>query len=196
MNLLPVNFGSYTEAAKWGHTSEIQTKANETVREAMTDRYVKRVQALAREDARKGIYMDSEYVQTLHAQMKAKVSPDRSGPIAQVTALAQSAVQDTIQEAVAEGNRELDRLFRQGTKHPPREHRGGVMESAEIDSADGEMIASYNRYGGGWTIVQSKAETKFFGASDMVYAQAFREARAEMRAQEAAGGTAALDCKA
>lgn len=195
LNALSRNYVSYAEAAKWGHTPEIQKKADATVKEAMTDRYVKRVQTLAREDAQKGVYMDHAYVQTLHAQIKAHVSPDRSGPIAQVNALAQNTMLDSVQEAIEEGIQELDRLFGLFEKHKAKAPAGGVMESAELYSADGEMIASYNRYGSGWTIDQTKAETKFFGASSMVYAQAFREARAEMQAQ-ADGSGASVDFKA
>lgn len=55
-------------------------------------------------------------------------------------------------------------------------------KTAEIYSSDGEMIASYNSHGGGWTIQLTQAESKFLRESAMIYKQAFDAARTEMNA--------------
>ena len=52
-------------------------------------------------------------------------------------------------------------------------HHNSTGQTAEIYSSDGEMIASYNSNGDGWTIEQTKAESKFLQESSMIYKQAF-----------------------
>ena len=64
-------------------------------------------------------------------------------------------------------------------------------QTAEIYSPDGEVIASYNSFGGGWTEVQTKAELKFKSETTMIYYSAYKEVRAEMKA--AAQGQAPAD---
>ena len=47
--------------ATLGGTSQIQKSAKKTAENAITDGFVKQIQTLAREDAEKGIYMDTEF---------------------------------------------------------------------------------------------------------------------------------------
>ena len=49
--------------ATLGGTSQIQKSAKKTAENAITDGFVKQIQTLAREDAEKGIYMDTEFRQ-------------------------------------------------------------------------------------------------------------------------------------
>ena len=63
-------------------------------------------------------------------------------------------------------------------------HHNSGGQTAEIYAPNGETIASYNSNGGGWTVIQTQEELKFQGEADAVYAQAFREARAEMAAAQ------------
>ena len=58
----------------------------------------------------------------------------------------------------------------------------GIQQAAEVYAPNGENIASYNSLGGGWTDIQTKEEHKYFSETASVYCQAYREARAEMRA--------------
>ena len=186
---------SYREAAKWGQTSQIQQKANDTAKSAMTDSFVEKIKTLAQKDAQKGIYMDNEFVQLQHDKMKNYVSPDRSGAMSQATQVLQELKKedDPLLELI---NNLLRRLFGkvQHSKGYTLVSLSGMSgncsakimsnsggQTAEIYSPDGEMIAGYNSLGGGWHIVQTKAETKFLGEAASVYAQAFKEARAEMR---------------
>lgn len=186
----------YTEAAKWGHTPQIQASANTKVKEALTDRFVRQVEDYAKKDAQKGEYMSSAYIHMQNTYIAQHVSPDRSGPMAQTSATLQDALRDVIED----GNKFLDLLFRQGD-HSARVQASVQGQTAEIYSPEGEMIAGYNSLGGGWTVVQTKAETKFHGAAAQVYAQAFREARSQLQeeakaASQPEGGFASIDIKA
>ena len=187
---------SNREAAKWGQTPQIQKKATETAKNAMTDSFVEKIETLAQKDAQKGIYMDNEYVQLQLDQMKKYVSPDRSGPMGQATQVLQELKKedDPLLELLNNLLRRLSGNVQHSKGHTLvslsgmsgncsakiTSNSGG--QTAEIYSSDGEMIAGYNSLGGGWHIVQTKAETKFLGEAASVYAQAFKEARAEMKA--------------
>ena len=74
-------------AAAFDGTSQIQKSAKKTVKNAITDGFVKQIQALAREDAQKGIYMDKGFSQLRRARMEQYVSPDRAGPMAKVNSV-------------------------------------------------------------------------------------------------------------
>lgn len=201
---------NYSEAAKWGETPLIQQKAAVTAKNAMTDEYVAKLQEQARKDARLGVGMSEKAIQMQHSQMNQYVSPDRS-------AMAQA---DHVLQGLASAEEEnvllqfLDRMLGINAKvwHNSdkqtfvtmrgmagncsgKVHYDPLGQTAEIYSSDGEMIASYNSNGAGWTIDQTAAETKFLQESGILYAQAYKAARAEMKyaAQNpaAAGGEAA-----
>lgn len=161
-------------AAKWGKTPTIQKKAENTAKSAMTEGFVRQLKAHAQKDAQKGVYMDQEFIQLQHNQMRQYVSPDRSGPTAQVTAL--------LTQAAKEQHPLLELLDRLLGNCSGKIQSDSVGQTAEIYSPDGEMIASYNSLGGGWTVIQTKAEQKFLSEAATVYAQAFREARSQMKA--------------
>lgn len=180
-------------AIKFGGTSEIHKSAKKTVKNAIKDGFVKQIQTLAKEDAQKGIYMDQEFSQLRRAQMEQYVSPDRAGPMAQVNSVMRDLAKE--QERVTAI---LERLMGNCSAKVTGDSIG---QTAEIYSPDGEVIASYNSFGGGWTEVQTKAEHKFISETDMIYLQAFREARAEMKATaqvqvQPKSSTAALDIQA
>lgn len=187
-----MSYGFYVSpahAARGGHTPEIQRKAEQTAQQAMTPGFVRQVQSQAKRDARQNTYMTQDYLHLSRTQMQKEVSPDRSAPIAQTEAMLRNA----IQEAIDQGKRELDRLFGQ---IPGKPHALTCAQTAEIYGEDGENIASYNSLGSGWTVIQTKAESKFLSASAAVYAQAYREAREIINAQNQAGDSpAALDLK-
>ena len=61
-------------------------------------------------------------------------------------------------------------------------HHNSTGQTAEIYSSDGEMIASYNSNGTGWTIDRTEAEEKFLQETGRLYAQTYKAARAEMQA--------------
>lgn len=165
---------SYREAVKWGETPEIQKKAQKTASDAMTDGFVERIKEYAKKDAKQGVYMSEQYIQMQLSHMNQYVSPDRSGPMAKVSNFIDAALHD-YDPMLEILDMMLGNVSVKGRITP-------VSQTAEIYSPDGEMIAGYNSLGGGWHIRQTKAESKFLSETATVYAQAFKEARAEMKA--------------
>ena len=60
----------------------------------MTNGFVEQIKKYAREDAKRGIYMSKGCIQMGKAQMKKYVSPDRSGPKAEVMSAIQAALKE------------------------------------------------------------------------------------------------------
>lgn len=164
-------------AAKWGQTSKVQG-AEKTAKNAMTDSFVERIKAYAKEDAKKGNYMSEGFIQMRLAHMKQYVSPDRSGPKTEVMSAIQAALKEPhpLLQALEKMLEKLSGGCSANLKI------GSIQQAAEIFTPNGENIASYNSLGGGWTDIQTKEEHRFFSESASVYLQAFREARAEMKA--------------
>lgn len=202
---------NYSEAAKWGETPLIQQKATVTAKNAMTDEYVAKLQEQASKDAKLGVGMSEEAIQMQHSQMNQYVSPDRSTPIAQANHVLQGLAKEEEENVLLQF---LDRMLGINAKvwHNSdkqtfvtmrgmagncsgKVHYDPLGQTAEIYSSDGEVIASYNSNGAGWTVDQTAAEAKFFDQSLMVYRQAYDATRAEMKAAAqnpaAAGGETA-----
>lgn len=157
-----------------------------TAKNAITDGFTQQIQTLAREDAEKGIYMDDEFSQLRRARMEQYVSPDRAGPMAQVTSVMNDLSKE--QERVTAV---LERLLGNCSAKVTTD---ALSQTAEIYSPNGEPIASYNSFGGGWTVRQTKAELHFISETDMIYLKAFREARAEMNGNaQGTPGAGAVD---
>lgn len=163
-----------SEATKWGKTPEIQRAADKTTQNAMTDGFVEQIKEIARKDAEKGICMDKEYLQLRDARMKKYISPDRSGPMTQV---------NSAMKALAQEQKRIDAFLDRLLGNCSAKVKGDpIGQTAEIYSSEGEVIASYNSFDGGWTVIPTKAESSFIDESGDIYMQAFREARAEMKA--------------
>lgn len=163
---------------KWGQGTKVQKAEKRTAESAMTDGFIERIKAYAKEDAKKGVYMSPEFNQMRLAHMKQYVSPDRDGPKAEVMSAIQAALREPhpLLQAL---EIMLEKLSGGGSANLKI---SGVQQAAEVYAPNGENIASYNSLGGGWTDIQTKEEHKFFGESTWAYLQAYREARAEMRA--------------
>lgn len=151
-------------------------RPEETVKRAMGGGFAEKLQKLARQDAKKGIYMDRAVNQLRRERMREAVSPDRSKPIGQVNAL--------LQAAAREGEPLLELLDQLLGNCSGRIRSDPLGQTAEIRAPNGEVIASYNSLGSGWTVIQTKAEQKFFSETAAVYAEAYKKARAEMKAAE------------
>ena len=161
-----------------GTDPRILEEAEETAQSAMTEGFVKRLRACAREDAKRGVYMSGSCNLMRKEQMRERVSPDRSEPMAQVNCAIQQALSETDPLL-----RLLDRLLDKLSGNCSAGiHIRPEGQTAEIRAPNGETIASYNSLGSGWTEIQTKAEGKFMSESAMVYAQAYKEARAELKA--------------
>ena len=170
---------------KWGQSAKVQKAEKKTAESAMTDGFIERIKAYAKEDAKKGVYMSPEFNQMRLAHMKQYVSPDRDGPKAEVMSAIQAALREPhpLLQAL---EKMLEKLSGGGSANLKI---SGVQQAAEVYAPNGENIASYNSLGGGWTDIQTKEEHKYFSETASVYLQAYREARAEMKA--AAGAPAA-----
>ena len=165
-----------------------------TAESAMTDGFIERIKSYAKEDAKRGVYMSPEFNQARLAHMKQYVSPDRSGPKADVMSAIQAALREP-HPLLQAPEKMLDKLSGGGSANLKI---SGIQQAAEVYAPNGENIASYNSLGGGWTDIQTKEEHKFFDESTSVYFQAYREARAEMKSEAPAAepaGAAAFDTR-
>ena len=161
----------------WGKSSKAQG-TEKTAKSAMTDGFIKRIKAYAKEDAKKGDYMSPEFIQMRLAYMKQNVSPDRSGPKADVMSAIQAALKEPHPMLQA-----LEKILERLSGGCSANLKiSSVQQAAEIYAPNGENIASYNSLGGGWTDIQTKEEHKYFSETASIYAQAFKEAQAEMKA--------------
>ena len=163
---------------KWGQGTKVQKAEKRTAESAMTDGFIERIKAYAKEDAKKGVYMSPEFNQMRLAHMKQSVSPDRDGPKAEVMSAIQAALREPhpLLQALEKMLEKLSGGCSANLKI------SGVQQAAEVYAPNGENIASYNSLGGGWTDIQTKEEHKYFSETASVYLQAYREARAEMKA--------------
>ena len=157
-----------SEAAKWGETPEIQRSAQKTAEKAMTDGFVSQIQEMAK----KGIYMSDDFVQYQLSYMKRTVSPDRSRPIAQAMAFMQRAA-----------NQYGTLLMKLLGGYSMKAYLGANSRynTAEVYAPNGEMIAAQTCTGQ-WIDIQTEAESKFLDECTMVYLEAYRSARAEIKA--------------
>ena len=161
----------------WGKSPKIQGTAK-TAKSAMTDGFIERIKAYAKEDAQKGEYMSAGFTQMRLAHMKQYVSPDRSGPKSQVMSAIQAALKEPHPMLQA-----LEKMLEKLSGGCSANLKiSSVQQAAEIYALNGENIASYNSLGGGWTDIQTKEEHRFFSETASLYHQAYREARAEMKA--------------
>ena len=159
-----------SEATKWGETPEIQRAADKTAQNAMTDGFVERIKEMAKKDAQKGIYMSDEFGQLRLSQMRKHVSPNRSKSVAQAAAFIQRAsnMYGTLIAKLLGG-------------YSMKAYVGGLYPTAEVYAPNGEMIAAYTT-AGTWKEIPTAAEEKFMSEAASVYLDAFRAARAEMKA--------------
>ena len=168
---------NYAVAVKGGKSFKTQG-TEKAAKGTMSDGFIERIKAYAKEDAKKGVYMSEGFTQMRLAHMKQYISPDRSGP--------KSQVMSAIQAALKEPHLMLQALEKLSGGCSANLKISSVQQAAEIFAPNGENIASYNSLGGGWTDIQTKAEHEFFGESASVYLQAYREARAEMQSSQPA----------
>lgn len=177
---------------KWGKSSQTPG-AEKTAKSAMTDGFIARIRAYAKEDAKRGDYMSEGFSQMRLAHMKQYVSPDRSGPKAEVMSAIQAALKEPHPMLQV-----LEKMLEKVSGGCSANIKiSSIQQAAEVYAPNGENIASYNSLGGGWTDIQTREEHKFFSETASVYLQAFREARAEMKSpQSALPGEPSIDIQA
>jgi hypothetical protein len=163
------------EANKWGESPKIQEKAQATVNRVVTDKLKNQIASMAQEDAKQGNYMDNEFSQMCLSYMHQYVSPDISQPLAQTNAMLQ---------VLKEKSPELEFLDAMLGTVSVKGCVSADSQNAEIYSSDGEMLASYNSLGGGWTIMQTAAERKFLSETTALYSRTYSAAREAMKAEQ------------
>lgn len=162
----------------WETSPKVLAEAERTAQSAMTDGFVQRLKAYAKSDARRGVYMSGGCLQLQRMQMREHVSPDRSAPKAQVMSVIQTALSEP-DPKMQFLERMLEKLSGKCSAKIQVRQEG---QTAEVRAPNGEIIASYNSLGSGWTDINTKAENKFLSGAAAVYSQAYKEARAELRA--------------
>lgn len=184
---------STATSVKWGQSAKTQKAGKRTAESAMTDGFIERIKEYAKEDAKQGVYMSKGFTQFHLAHMKQCVSPDRSGPKAEVMSAIQAALKEPhpLLQAL---EIILDKLSGGGSA---KLKISGIHQSAEVFAPNGESIAFYSS-NNGWMDIQTKEEHKFFSETASAYLQAYRAARAEMKAAAevpAAESTASFDTR-
>ena len=177
--------------ATLGGTSQIQKSAKKTVENAMTDRFVEQIKEMARKDAQTGVYMSDEFAQMRQAYKTRYVSPNRSG--------LQGQVMSFMQRAAMGGNRG-NFLMRLLGGYSMKASLGihSQYNTAEVFAPNGELVGAYT-CGGQWVEFPTEAESQFLGDTNLVYLEAYRAARAEMKSAaqgQAPADTATVDIRA
>lgn len=167
------------------------SKADRTskARAAMTDEYIAKIQAHAREDAKSNVYMSKSYVSMEKAYVAKHVSPNRAGAISQM-----SSTLNGIMRSASQFGEGLLKLL---DKYSGKIQKGQTKTTAEIYNEFGEMIAGYHSDNGYWTSVPTDAEEAFWQNANQIYYDAYTAARAEINAAGAKAGdvTASFDVK-
>lgn len=162
---------------KWGQGPKIQKAEKRTAESAMTDGFVEKIKEYAKQDAKQGVYMSKGFIQFRLARMEQCVSPDRSGPKADVMSAIQAALKEPHPMLQA-----LEKILEKLSGGCSANLKiSAIHQAAEVTAPNGEVIAFYSS-NGGWTDIQTKEEHKYFSETASVYLQAYREARAEMKA--------------
>ena len=162
-------------AARLGKSENTQ-KAEKTAKNAITDGFVEKLKKYAKEDAKQGIYMSKGFIEFRLAHMKQFVSPDRSGPKADVMSAIQAALKEPHSMLQA-----LEKILEKLSGGCSANLKiSSIHQAAEVSAPNGEVIAFYSS-NGGWTDIQTKEEHRFFSETASLYLQAYREARAEMK---------------
>ena len=144
---------------------------------SLPDEVFENIQRLAKEDAKKNIYMDNEFVAYINNYKAQHISPDRSRLMMMLNPMIANAQYTNGQPTFFSL---LDFTVRFSV---------GAMFGAYVSVRDssGEEILTYSPSNGRWVSLPTKAENQFHDEATGVYYAAFEEARAEIRAQEAGG---------
>ena len=152
---------------------------------SLPDAVVENIRRMAREDAKKGVYMDEEYVAYRYAYKNQHISPDRPKLL-----MGLNKILSTLPRIV---NR-----FQTFSLMGCRATVDFYSSFSTFYNSNGEKIMTCDSDGDVMEF-PTKAESKYYSETTAVYAEAYDAARAEMKAQ-AAGSTeaslASVDVKA
>ena len=150
---------------------------------SLPDAVVENIRRMAREDAKKGVYMDEEYVAYRYAYKNQHISPDRPKLL-----MGLNKILSTLPHIV---NR-----FQTFSLMGCRATVDFYSSFSTFYNSNGEKIMTCDSDGDVMEF-PTKAESKYYSETTAVYAEAYDAARAEMKAQAAGGtGTASVNVKA
>ena len=150
---------------------------------SLPDAVVENIRRMAREDAKKGVYMDEEYVAYRYAYKNQHISPDRPKLL-----MGLNKILSTLPRVV---NR-----FQTFSLMGCRATVDFYSSFSTFYNSNGEKIMTCDSDGDVMEF-PTKAESKYYSETTAVYAEAYDAARAEMKAQAAGGtGTASVNVKA
>lgn len=165
--------------------STVESKAGS----GLTKEFVSALEALARKDAKAGVYGKDGKASELRAeQMKTYVSPDRDSAIAQMSGLLSSGL---FKGAESKTFRLSGLPYTAGVSTG----RNGTT-TAELYDEYGEKFASYDSKNGGWKTVATKAESQFQTAASAIYDEAYRTAQSGAGGKAGSGAGSGLDIRA
>lgn len=142
----------------------------------LPDKVVEEIQRMAKEDAKKEIYMGKEFGEYRQSTMRQNVSPNRT----------RAALMIRLKSLIANprytnGRPRFFKLLGCTVEHSVGI---GLDTFLSIYDSNGEMILHYGP-NAGWRSHQTKAESLWMSDTGAVYAEAYDAARAEIKAQEA-----------
>lgn len=147
---------------------------------SLPDKVFENIQRMAKEDAKKGIYMDNEFVSYINTYKKQNISPNRSKLMTLLNPLITNA-------RYTNGGATFFSLQGFTVKYHVDSFNTAYMS---VRDNSGQQILSYTPPpGGGWVAMPTKEENQFYDEATAVYYEAYSAARAEIKAQ-AAGGAA------
>lgn len=150
---------------------------------SLPDAVVENIRRMAREDAKKGVYMDEEYVAYRYAYKNQHISPDRPKLL-----MGLNKILSILPRIV---NR-----FQTFSLMGCRATVDFYSSFSTFYNSNGEKIMTCDSDGDVMEF-PTKAESKYYSETTAVYAEAYDAARAEMKAQAAGGtGTASVNVKA
>ena len=135
---------------------------------SLPDAVVENIRRMAREDAKKGVYMDEEYVAYRYAYKKQHISPDRPKLL-----MGLNKILSTLPHIV---NR-FQTFFLMGC----RATVDFYSSFSAFYNSNGEKIMTCDSDGDVMEF-PTKAESKYYSETTAIYAEAYDAARAEMKA--------------
>ena len=142
---------------------------------SLPDNVYENIQRMAKEDAKKNIYMDSEFVSYINKYKAQHISPNRSGLMMMLSPMIANA-------QYTNGQPTFFSMMGFSVRYSV-----GAVFGAYIsvrDSSGAEILSYSPPPNGGWVSFPTKEENEFHDEATSVYCAAYDKARAEIKAQQ------------
>ncbi len=164
-------------------TTENEKPKNNT---SLPDKVFENIQKMAREDAKKNVYMSDEFGAYRQSTMKQYVSPNRSKLIMMLNPMIANA-------QYTNGQPTFFSVLGFSVKYSVGAMLGAYLS---IRDSSGQEILSYTPPpNGGWVSHYTKEESQWMDDTRAVYYEAYEAARAEIKAQETSSTPAGFHIK-